>query len=88
MIFQSGIRGGRPSMDEALEAVEFLADSGLEGAFVWILRILGAVLVIGGLALWLFTESGLLVLPAALMVVGVVLVVVPSVLLALTELFA
>ncbi|WP_313692231.1 hypothetical protein [Halorarum halobium] len=73
-------------MDEALEAVEVIADSGLEGAFVWLLRLLGLLAIAGGLGLWLFTEMGLLVMPALLVVVGVVLLVAPSVLLALAEL--
>jgi predicted membrane metal-binding protein len=73
-------------MDEALEALELVAESELEGVVVWLLRALGAVAVVAGLGLWLFTDAGLLVLPALLLVVGVVLVVAPSVLLALAEL--
>ncbi|MCY4731781.1 hypothetical protein KY092_14575 [Natronomonas gomsonensis] len=73
-------------MDEALEVVEVLADSGLEEALVWILRILGVVAILAGLGMWLFTDAGLLVLPAALILLGVVLLAVPQVLLALTEL--
>jgi hypothetical protein len=73
-------------MDEALEAAELVADSELEGAVVWLLRVVGLVCVLAGLGLWLFTEAGLLVLPALLVVVGVVLVVAPSILLALAEL--
>ncbi|WP_152041385.1 hypothetical protein [Salinigranum salinum] len=73
-------------MDEALEAAELVADSELEGVVVWLLRVAGLVCVLAGLGLWLFTEAGLLVLPALLVVVGVVLVVAPSVLLALAEL--
>jgi hypothetical protein len=73
-------------MDEALEVVEVLADSGLEEALVWILRILGVVALLAGLGMWLFTDAGLLVLPAALILLGVVLLAVPQVLLALTEL--
>jgi hypothetical protein len=73
-------------MDEALEALELVAESGLEGAVVWLLRVLGIVAVLAGLGLWLFTDAGLLVLPALLLVVGVVLVAAPSVLLALAEL--
>ena len=75
-------------MDEALEAAEVLADSGFEGAFVWLLRIVGIAVLLGGLGLWLFTEAGLLVLPAVLMVVGLAMIVVPGVLLELAELFA
>jgi hypothetical protein len=73
-------------MDEALDAVELLTEFGLEGIVAWILRLLGVVALVAGLGLWLFTEMGLLFVPAALMVVGVVLVLAPSVLLLLTEL--
>lgn len=73
-------------MDEALEAVELVADSELEGAFTWLLRIIGLLALLAGIGLWLFTEMGLLVLPAVLMVVGLVLLVAPSILLALAEL--
>ncbi|MUV87545.1 hypothetical protein GJ631_13485 [Natronomonas sp. CBA1123] len=73
-------------MDEALEVVEVLADSGLEEALAWILRILGVLAILAGLGLWLLTDAGLLVLPAALILLGVLLLVIPQVLLALTEL--
>ena len=69
-----------------LEAVEVVADSELEGAFVWLLRLLGLLAVLAGLGLWLFTEAGLFVLPALLVVVGLVLLVAPNVLLTLAEL--
>lgn len=74
------------TMDEALEVVEVAADSELEGAFVWLLRILGILAVLAGLGLWLLTDMGLLVLPALLIVVGVVLLVAPQILLFLAEL--
>lgn len=73
-------------MDEALEAAEVVADSGLEGVVVWILRILGVVLLAAGLGMWLLTDAGLLVLPAALIVLGVLLLVAPQILLLLAEL--
>lgn len=76
----------RVTMDEALEVVEVVADSELEGAFVWLLRILGVVAVLAGLGLWLLTDMGLLVLPALLIVVGLVLLVAPQILLFLAEL--
>lgn len=72
-------------MDEALEAAELVAESELEGVVTWLLRVVGLLAVAAGLGLWLFTEMGLLVLPALLIVVGLVLVVAPSVLLALAE---
>jgi hypothetical protein len=73
-------------MDEALEVVDVLADSGLEGTITWLLRLLGVVAVLAGLGLWLLTDAGLLVLPAVLIVIGLVLLIVPSLLLAVAEL--
>lgn len=72
-------------MDEALEAVDVVADAGLEGALVWALRLLGLLAIVAGLGLWLLTEMGLLVLPAVLIVVGVLLVAVPGILVELAE---
>jgi hypothetical protein len=73
-------------MDEALEAAELVADSELEGVVVWLLRLVGLLALGAGLALWLFTDAGLLVLPALLVLAGLVLLVAPSLLLALAEL--
>ena len=72
-------------MDEVLEVVDVLADSGFEGIVTWLLRLVGLVAILAGLGLWLFTEMGLLVIPALLVVVGLVLVVAPSVLLLAAE---
>ena len=73
-------------MDEILDVVGVIAELGLEGVFTWILRIVGIVVFLGGTGLWLFTDMGLLVVPAVLMGGGIVLVVVPSLLLAVAEL--
>jgi len=73
-------------MDDALEVVDVLADSGLEGAITWLFRLVGLVAVLAGLGLWLLTDMGLLFVPAALIAIGLVLLVAPSVLLALAEL--
>ncbi|MFC7176931.1 hypothetical protein [Halosegnis marinus] len=73
-------------MDEALEVVDVVADSGLEGAVTWALRLLGVVLLLAGAGLWLLTDAGLLFLPALLLLAGVVLLVAPSVLLLFAEL--
>ena len=73
-------------MDEALEVAEVVADSELEGAVVWLFRVLGLLFVLAGLGLWLLTEATLLWLPAVLVLVGVVLLVAPQVLLFLVEL--
>lgn len=73
-------------MEEALEVVDVVADSELEGAVTWLLRVVGLVVLLGGLGMWLLTDMGLLVLPALLIVAGLVLLVAPSILLALAEL--
>jgi hypothetical protein len=73
-------------MDEALELVDVLADLGLEGVFTWLLRVVGIVAILTGFGLWLLTESGLLVMPAVLIVVGLLLVGIPELLLAFVEL--
>jgi hypothetical protein len=73
-------------MDEVLEVVDVLTDSGLEGIVTWLLRVVGLLVLFGGVGLWLLTESGLLVLPAVLMLVGVVLLAAPSLLLFVAEL--
>jgi hypothetical protein len=65
-------------MDEALEAVELAADVGLEGVISWLLRVVGLVAVLAGLGLWLVLGWDLLFVPAGLLVVGAVLLVVPS----------
>lgn len=74
------------AMDEVLDVAEVVADSELEGIVTWILRLVGLVALVAGLGLWLFTEMGLLVLPALLIVAGLVLLVAPSVLLLAAEL--
>jgi len=72
-------------MDELLEVVDVVADSGFEGVVTWILRLVGLLALFAGLGLWLGTELGLLWLPALLVLVGLVLLVAPSVLLLLAE---
>lgn len=72
-------------MDELLEVADVVADSGLEGVVTWIFRLLGLIALLAGLGLWLFTEMGLLWLPAALIVVGILLLAIPGILLELSE---
>jgi hypothetical protein len=72
-------------MDELLEVADVVADSGFEGVVTWLFRIVGLIAVLAGLGLWLFTEMGLLWLPALLIVVGIVLLAAPSILLLLAE---
>ncbi|MFB6198684.1 MAG: hypothetical protein ABEI52_10520, partial [Halobacteriaceae archaeon] len=73
------------NMDEILDAIDILADFGLEGVFTWALRILGIIAVLVGVGLWAFANMDLLVLPAALIVAGVVLLIIPGVLLEVAE---
>jgi len=72
-------------MDEILEVADVVAGSGFEGIVAWILRLLGLVAILAGIGLWLFTEMTLLWVPAILIVVGLVLLVAPSILLAAAE---
>ncbi|MFD1586988.1 hypothetical protein ACFR9U_08330 [Halorientalis brevis] len=73
-------------MDEALEVLEVAEQFGLDGVVSWVLRAVGFLLVLAGLGLWLFTDAGLLVVPAALLVVGVLLLVATEALFVLVEL--
>lgn len=74
----------RHVLDEALEVLDLVADSGLDGVVTWLLRLLGLLALLAGVGLWLFAELRLLV-PALLVVGGLVLLVAPSVLLVLDE---
>jgi hypothetical protein len=65
-------------MDEALEAAEVVADSELEGAVVWLLRILGILLILGGIGVFLFVDVSLLI-PIVMIVVGLLLVTIPGI---------
>lgn len=71
-------------MDEALEVVDVAADLGLEGALTWLLRVVGLLFVLAGIGVFLLTEVTWLV-PVGLIVVGLVLLLAPSVLLLLAE---
>lgn len=69
-------------MDELLEVVELFGDFGLEGAIAWLFRLLGVLAILGGLGVWLLTDVSLIV-PVALVGIGIALVVVPGLLLEL-----
>jgi hypothetical protein len=71
-------------MDEALEVVDLVADLGLEGAVAWLLRVVGVLLVLAGAGVFLLTDVTLLV-PAGMVVAGLVVLVAPSVVLLLAE---
>jgi len=73
-------------MDEVLEVVDVAADFGFGGVIVALLTVLGIVAAIAGFGLWLLTDTGLLVLPALLIVGGGVLTVA-GVVLVVAELF-
>ena len=72
-------------MDEALEVLDLATDLGLGDAFAWILRVFGLLFVLAGVGVWLFTDLTVLV-PLGLVVLGLVLLVAPSVLLFFVEL--
>ncbi|MBP2252757.1 fatty acid desaturase [Halarchaeum solikamskense] len=72
-------------MDEILDVLDLLADSGLEGAIIWVFRILGLLAILAGIGVWLFTNITLVV-PVVLIIVGLVLIVVPGILLQIAEL--
>jgi hypothetical protein len=73
-------------MDEILDVADVVVGSGFEGIVTWIVRLVGLVAVLAGVGLWLFTEMGLLWVPAVLIAVGLVLVVAPTVMLLAAEL--
>jgi hypothetical protein len=72
-------------MDEILDVLDLLADSGLEGVITWVFRILGLLAILSGIGVWLFID-GTIVVPIVLIVVGLVLIAVPGILLELAEL--
>lgn len=72
-------------MDELLDVLDLVADSELEGIVTWLFRLLGVLAVLVGIGVLLFTDITLLV-PAALILVGLVLIAIPSLLLELAEL--
>jgi hypothetical protein len=72
-------------MDELFEVFDLFVDVFGEGVVTWVLRLVGVVAVLAGGGLWLLTDMGILVLPAALLLIGVVLLVGPSLLLLVTE---
>ncbi len=66
-------------MDEILDVAEVAADFGLEGVIVLMVRLVGLLALLAGAGMWLVADMSLLVLPAALLVVGLVLLVAPSI---------
>lgn len=73
------------AMEEALELLDLFADIGLEGAVTWIVRLLGLLLIVAGIVAYVVFEAGLLI-AGGLAVVGLVLLVAPSLLIAAAEL--
>lgn len=72
-------------MDELLDVLDLLGDSGLEGVITWVFRIIGVLAILAGLGVWLFTDLTLFI-PVILIVGGLFLVAIPGILLELTEL--
>lgn len=73
-------------MDELIEVADVLVDGGLDGVVTTLVRLVGLVALLAGAGVWLLTDAGLLVVPAALLLAGVVLLAVPGVLVGLLEL--
>lgn len=71
-------------MDEILDVADVVADSELEGAFTWLLRVLGVLAILAGIGNWVLTDVSLFV-PVVLILVGIVLVAIPSILLEVAE---
>ncbi|WP_254829513.1 hypothetical protein [Haloglomus salinum] len=69
---------GPGAMDEALEAAEAVEGTELEGILVTLLRVIGAIMVLAGLGLWLFTSMSILWTPALLIIVGIVFITIPG----------
>lgn len=65
-------------MDEALEVAEAIEGTELEGILVILLRVIGAIMILAGIGLWLFTSMSLLWMPALLIVVGIVFLTIPG----------
>ncbi|RRJ31418.1 hypothetical protein [Halocatena pleomorpha] len=72
-------------MDDILELTDVVAESEIEGAIVWLLRLIGLLALLSGFGLWLLTDMGLLVVPLALIIGGLILLIVPGLLLSLAE---
>ncbi|WP_226042897.1 hypothetical protein [Natrinema sp. DC36] len=72
-------------MDELLDVLDLLGDSGLEDVLTWVFRIIGVLAILAGLGVWLFTDLTFSI-PAILIVGGLLFVAIPSLLLELTEL--
>mgnify|MGYP006914305276 CR=1 FL=1 len=73
-------------MDELIEVADVLVDGGLDGVVTTLVRLVGLVALLAGAGVWLLTDAGLFVVPAALLLAGVVLLAVPGVLVGLLEL--
>ena len=71
-------------MDELLDVLDLFADSEFEGLLTWVFRLFGILAVLAGIGIWLVTDITLLI-PAVLIVAGLLLIVIPGVVLELTE---
>ena len=71
-------------MDELLDVMDVAADAGLEGALTWLFRLVGLLAILAGIALFVFTDVTVLV-PAALVVVGLLLLIIPGILVQVAE---
>lgn len=73
-------------MDELIEVADVLVDGGLEGIVAALIRLVGLVALLAGVGLWLLTDTGLLVAPAALIACGLfTLLIAPGLFVAALE---
>ncbi|MBO4246682.1 hypothetical protein IL252_02485 [Halomicrobium sp. IBSBa] len=75
-------------MDEVFGRRDTNTGSGVGRTVVWGLRLLGLVIVVLGLALWLLTSAGLVLLPGVVVAAGLAVMVIPGLLAGLVELLS
>mgnify|MGYP006934467369 CR=1 FL=1 len=71
-------------MDELLDVMDVAADAGLEGALTWLFRLVGLLAILAGIGLFVVTDVTVVV-PVALIVVGLLLLIVPGILVQVAE---
>lgn len=72
-------------MDEILDVAELFVDLGLGELIAWLLRIVGVISLVAGVVVFLATDITVVV-PVALVVVGLVLLFIPTILVQFLEL--
>jgi hypothetical protein len=72
-------------MDEILDVAELFVDLGLGELIAWLLRIVGVISLVAGVVVFLATDITVVV-PVALVVVGLVLLFIPTIFVQFLEL--